>query len=174
MSAYDPKRTLLGLALLGECRPNLVSEPFSGIVKAWRRIRSGDRAFEQNSAEALALGGRDGRSTALLPLEDDGGLGRASINRPAHRNGTTLCSQGTMLGSVCRLFMHDKCKTLSGIRIEENFRPVNENASAEARQRISDDLRHQSPSCGTFDDQILCFGQSMKPIKKRFTSLTFS
>ena len=38
----------------------------------------------------LRLGGRDGRSTALLPLEDDGGLGGTGINRPADRNDTTV------------------------------------------------------------------------------------
>src|SRR6476661_8897620 len=98
----DPERTLLRLALFGESRSNLVSEPFSGIVKAWRRIRSGDRAFEQNSAEALAPGGAGRRSTARLPLDHDGAPGGSGKNRRAHRNGATLCGHGAMRGSLCR------------------------------------------------------------------------
>ena len=73
-SAFDPKRTSLGLSLLGECCSYLVGKSLPSIVETWRVPGGGDCAFEQNSAETLALRWRDGWTAAFLPLKEDGGL----------------------------------------------------------------------------------------------------
>ena len=84
--ANGPKRTSFGLRRLGDCRPHLIREPFSRIVKLSRRTGCRHSALEQNSAETSSLRGFDRRSTALLPVEDDGGFRHTRIDRLAYRN----------------------------------------------------------------------------------------
>ena len=79
MSAYDPKRTSFGLALLGERRSYLIGKSLSRIVKTWRVPSSRHCPFEQNATEALALRGQDWWTTALLPLKEEGGLWASGI-----------------------------------------------------------------------------------------------
>ena len=164
-------RTSLGLPLLGECCSYLVGKSLPSIVETWRVPGGGDCAFEQNSAETLALRWRDGWTAAFLPLKEDGGLCGTGIERPAYRNRSGVGLQGTVFGSVRRQFVKDKRKTLSGIGIEENLRSVNEDATAKTLNCFADDIFHQGSPPGTVDDQILGCGQGVKARKESFTSL---
>lgn len=170
-SAFDPKRTSFGLALLDEGRSHLVSKSLWSVVKTWRVVGSGDCAFKQNAAETLSLRRRDPWTPAFLPLKENGGLCRSGIERPAYRNSSGVGLQSAVFGSVRRQFVKDKRKTLGSIRIEENLGPVNRDAIGKTLNRFADDILHQGSSCGTIDDEILGCRQSMKARKEGVTSV---
>ena len=138
-SAFDPKRTSFGLALLDEGRSHLVSKSLWSVVKTWRVVGSGDCAFKQNAAETLSLRRRDPWTPAFLPLKENGGLCRSGIERPAYRNSSGVGLQSAVFGSVRRQFVKDKRKPLGSIGVEENLGSINQNAAAETPNSSSEE-----------------------------------
>ena len=73
--------------MLGEGCSYFIGKSLSSIVETGRIPGRGDCAFEENSAETLALRRRNRWPAAFLPSKENGGLCRSGIERPAHRNG---------------------------------------------------------------------------------------